>query len=159
MAIIEVVKYDGPPGMFAWKPPDQELGTWTQLIVKETEDVEISRHIQGLQAPAFLECGIELKNFYIDSINIPDDDHTTIRLKEALAKKAEMDIIGFPNEQKTAEHGAAGSKVCSHCGQRVGPGAKFCTHCGEGVVMKWAGGGTEMSAGQKFCAECGRRAG
>lgn len=244
MAIIEVVKYDGPPGVFAWKYPEQELGTWTQLIVNESQEailfkggqaldsftagrhtlstanipvlssivnlpfggkspftaevwfvnklnsmnvkwgtssplqlqdpkynvmvsvrsfgqfgvriddarkfllklvgtlprfdqetmlsyfrgllmsninelissylvhkkisvleinayvVEISRHIQGRLAPAFLDNGIELNNFYIDSINIPEDDPVTLRLKEALAKKAEMDIIGYTYQQE-----------------------------------------------------------
>ncbi|WP_042199632.1 SPFH domain-containing protein [Paenibacillus camerounensis] len=244
MAIIEVVKYDGPPGVFAWKHPDQELGTWTQLIVNESQEavlfkggqaldsftagrhtlstanipvlshivnlpfggkspftaevwfvnklnsmnvkwgtssplqlqdpkynimvslrsygqfgvriedarkfllklvgtlpqfdqetlvsyfrgllmsninelissylirkqisvleinayvVEISRHIQGRLAPVFLENGIELNNFYIDSINIPEDDLATRTLKEALAKKAQMDIIGYTYQQE-----------------------------------------------------------
>jgi membrane protease subunit (stomatin/prohibitin family) len=62
--------------------------------------VEISKHIQGRLAPTFLESGIELNNFYIDSINIPDDDPATLRLKEALAKKAEMDIIGYTYQQE-----------------------------------------------------------
>lgn len=33
MAIVEVVKYNGSPDVFAWKYPSEELGTWTQLIV------------------------------------------------------------------------------------------------------------------------------
>ncbi|KAI7262205.1 hypothetical protein KC345_g9503 [Hortaea werneckii] len=244
MAIIEVVKYDGPAGVFAWKYPNQELGTWTQLIVNESQEailfkggqaldsftagrhtlstanipilssvvnlpfggkspftaevwfvnkmnsmnvkwgtsaplqlqdpkykimvgvrafgqfgvrvddprkfllklvgtlplfdqetmvnyfrgllmsninelissylvhkkisileinayvVEISKHIQGRLASSFVDNGIELNNFFIDSINIPDDDPATVRLKEALAKKAEMDIIGFTYQQE-----------------------------------------------------------
>ena len=35
MAIIDLVKYDASPDVFAWKYPDQELSTWTQLIVNE----------------------------------------------------------------------------------------------------------------------------
>lgn len=38
MAIVEVVKYDGSPDIFAWKYPNSELGTWTQLIVNETQE-------------------------------------------------------------------------------------------------------------------------
>ena len=38
MAIIEVVKYNGPPNVFAWKYPSEELGTWTQLIVNESQE-------------------------------------------------------------------------------------------------------------------------
>lgn len=38
MALVEVVKYDGPPNIFAWKFPNSELRTWTQLIVNETQE-------------------------------------------------------------------------------------------------------------------------
>lgn len=38
MAIIDVIKYDGPPDVFAWKHPNQEMGTWTQLIVNESQE-------------------------------------------------------------------------------------------------------------------------
>lgn len=38
MAIVEVVKYNGPPNVFAWKYPSEELGTWTQLIVNESQE-------------------------------------------------------------------------------------------------------------------------
>ena len=38
MAIVEVVKYDGTPDVFAWKYPNSELGTWTQLIVSESQE-------------------------------------------------------------------------------------------------------------------------
>lgn len=34
MAVVEVVKYDGSPDIFAWKYPNQELGTRTQPIKK-----------------------------------------------------------------------------------------------------------------------------
>ena len=38
MAIVEVVKYSGNPNVFAWKYPNEELGTWTQLIVNESQE-------------------------------------------------------------------------------------------------------------------------
>lgn len=38
MAIVEVVKYDGNPDILVWKYPSQELGTWTQLIVNESQE-------------------------------------------------------------------------------------------------------------------------
>ena len=38
MAIVEVVKYNGSPDVFAWKYPSEELGTWTQLIVNESQE-------------------------------------------------------------------------------------------------------------------------
>lgn len=38
MAIIDFVKYDGAPDIFAWKYPNQELSTWTQLVVNESQE-------------------------------------------------------------------------------------------------------------------------
>ena len=38
MAIVEVIKYNGVPNIFAWKYPSEELGTWTQLIVNESQE-------------------------------------------------------------------------------------------------------------------------
>lgn len=50
MAIIEVVKYDGPPGVFAWKYPNQELGTWTQLIVNESQEAILFKGGEALDS-------------------------------------------------------------------------------------------------------------
>lgn len=38
MAVVEVVKYTGSPDVYAWKYPSEELGTWTQLIVNESQE-------------------------------------------------------------------------------------------------------------------------
>ena len=56
---------------------------------------ELSDYISCSMKEVFKEYGIELVNFYINDINIPEDDSGVKRLKEALAKKAEMDIIGY----------------------------------------------------------------
>ncbi|MEF2964227.1 SPFH domain-containing protein [Paenibacillus sp. M1] len=244
MALIEVIKYDGSPDVFAWKHPDAELGTWTQLIVNQSQEVilfkdgkaldlfgagrhtlstanipilsniinlpfggnspfaaevwyvnkassldvkwgtpkpvhlqdpkyniivpvrafgqfgiqiedsrkflvklvgtlraftqdhlveyfrgiitmninsmlssylvnkrisvleinafigEMSAHFEQSLAPALEEYGIRLLNLYIHNINLPEDDPSVIRLREALARKAEMDIIGFTYQQE-----------------------------------------------------------
>lgn len=275
MAIVEVVKFDGPADVFAWKYPNQELGTWTQLIVNETQEAilfkggkaldlfgagrhtlstqnipglqaivnlpfggrspftaevwyvnkissldvkwgtatplqlqdpkyqiiasvrsfgqfglqiedtrkfllkligtipvfdkdamtrhfrgvlmmnihelissylifkkisileinayisEISKHIEERIAPVFLEYGIRILNFFIDSINIPDDDPATVRLKEALSKKAEMDILGYTYQQErtfdTLEGAARneGSGSANVMGAGIGLGMGF----------------------------------
>lgn len=38
MAVIDLVKWDGNPSILAWKFPSQELSTWTQLIVNESQE-------------------------------------------------------------------------------------------------------------------------
>jgi len=315
MAIIEVVKYDGPAGVFAWKYPNQELGTWTQLIVNESQEailfkggqaldsftagrhtlstanipllsnvvnlpfggkspftaevwfvnkmnsmnvkwgtsaplqlqdpkykimvgvrafgqfgvrvedprkfllklvgtlplfdqetmvnyfrgllmsninelissylvhkkisileinayvVEISKHIQGRLASSFLDNGIELNNFFIDSINIPEDDPATLRLKEALAKKAEMDIIGFTYQQErsfnTMEE-AAGNPGNIGAGMMntglglgmgfglAGPAAEIVTRMTRSMSLDGSAGSPAVSGtSSKSCSSCG----
>lgn len=48
MAIVEVVKYNGGPDVFAWKYPNEELGTWTQLIVNESQEAVLLKGGQVL---------------------------------------------------------------------------------------------------------------
>lgn len=43
MAIIDRVKWDGSPNLLAWKFPSQELSTWTQLIVNESQEAYVVR--------------------------------------------------------------------------------------------------------------------
>lgn len=61
---------------------------------------EISDHISEIMKPQFERYGIELLNFYVNSINIPEDDEAVKRLKDALARRAEMEIIGFDYRQE-----------------------------------------------------------
>lgn len=244
MALIEVVKYDGSPDVFAWKYPNSELGTWTQLIVNESQEAvlvkggqfcdvfgagrhtletanipilnkiinlpfggespfsaevwyinkvfsldvkwgtatpiqlqdpkynifvpvrsygqfgikiedaqkfllklvgtlpqfdkttmlkyfrgvyltkakdaissylvhkgisvleinayldEISTFVQEKMAPIFEDYGIKLISFFVNDVNVPEDDSAVVQLKNALAKKAEMDIVGYSYQQE-----------------------------------------------------------
>ncbi|ASU38541.1 hypothetical protein hmeg3_09685 [Herbaspirillum sp. meg3] len=38
MAIIDLVKWNGNPSILAWRFPSDQLSTWTQLIVNETQE-------------------------------------------------------------------------------------------------------------------------
>lgn len=44
--------------------------------------------------------GVKLVTFYINSINFPDNDPAVVKLRDALAKRAEMNIIGFNYQQE-----------------------------------------------------------
>ncbi len=272
MAIVEVVKYDGTPDVFAWKYPNSELGTWTQLIVNETQEAillkggkvcdvfragrhtlstenipilskivnipfggrspftaevwfvnkafaldikwgtatpiqlqdpkykifvpvrafgqfgiqiddaqkfimklvgtlpqfdkanilqyfrgvyltkakdaiasylvhknisileinayldEISSFLKERMAPTFDEYGIRLTSFYVNDINVPENDEAVKKLKNALAKRAEMDIVGYSYQQERsfdALEGAAtnpGSAQSGFMGAGIGLG-------------------------------------
>ena len=38
MALVEVIKFEGTPDMFAWKYPNEEISTWSQLVVSESQE-------------------------------------------------------------------------------------------------------------------------
>lgn len=61
---------------------------------------DISRHMTESIGPVFKEYGINLLHFNVMSINVPDKDPASIRLKEALAKRAEMEILGYTYQQE-----------------------------------------------------------
>ncbi len=64
MAIVEVVKYNGAPNVFAWKYPSEELGTWTQLIVNESQEAIL---FKGGKALDVFQSG----RHTLDTANIP----------------------------------------------------------------------------------------
>ena len=43
MAIIDLVKWSGTPDLLAWKFPSEQLSTWTQLIVNESQEAFVVR--------------------------------------------------------------------------------------------------------------------
>jgi membrane protease subunit (stomatin/prohibitin family) len=63
---------------------------------------EISYGIQNDLADEFVQYGIELVNFNVNEITPPEDDPSYIQLKNALAKKAEMSVMGYDYQQERA---------------------------------------------------------
>lgn len=61
---------------------------------------EISSYLQDKMQPVLEEYGIKLINFYVNDISVPEDDSAVRKLKDALAKKAEMNIIGYNYQQE-----------------------------------------------------------
>ncbi|MDL2310750.1 SPFH domain-containing protein [Peptostreptococcaceae bacterium OttesenSCG-928-C18] len=73
MAIIDVIKYNGSPDVFTWKYPSEELGTWTQLIVNESQEAIL---FKGGKALDIFQSGthtLETKNIPLLNkiINLP----------------------------------------------------------------------------------------
>lgn len=61
---------------------------------------KISTYLQERISPMFDEYGIKLVSFFVYDINVPEDDPAVLQLKNALAKKAEMDIVGYSYQQE-----------------------------------------------------------
>lgn len=120
-------------GMYTTHVKD-EISTY--LLEKRIPVLDLGAHLNELSAfmkeqmkPEFENYGIELLNFYVEDISTPEDDEGVIRLKEALSKKAEMDIIGFDyKEERTFDalvgaaenEGSAGSVMGAGVGLGMG---------------------------------------
>lgn len=135
---------------------------------------EISENLKDRISPTFEEYGIELVNFYVNDISVPENDESVKKLKTALSKKAEMDIVGYSYTQERSFdtlEGAAkneGSNAAQFMGAGIGLGmgmglggnigqsfgnmanninttsTKECPHCKKQIGIDF-----------KFCPECG----
>lgn len=154
----------------------------TYVVKKQISLLEINAYLDELSVymqeriePTLNEYGIKLLNFYVNDINIPEDDSAVITLKDALAKRAEMNIIGYNYQQERSFdtlEGAATNPGTSAgvMGAGLGLGMGF----GIGGAMGPAMGGiasnlntaapsagfcpnchAPLVPGKRFCADCG----
>ncbi|MBQ4560954.1 MAG: SPFH domain-containing protein [Clostridia bacterium] len=151
------------------------------LVSSKISILEINSHLNQISdalcaqlQEEFAEFGIRVHSFFVNDISVPENDPAVKQLKSALAKRAEMDILGYNYQQErtfdtlntaAGNQGAAGTVM----GAGMGLGMGF----GIGGAMGNAAGSMEpvMSTkestkecpschakiGQslKFCPECG----
>ena len=93
---------------------------------------ELSEHLQAKIEPTLAEYGIKLVNFYVNDISVQEDDTAVKKLKRALAKRAEMNIIGYNYQHERSFdtlEGAAkntGSSSANLMGAGLGLGSELC---------------------------------
>lgn len=144
---------------------------------------EISDFLREKMIPTLNEYGIALVNFYLNDVSVPEDDSAVIQLKGALAKKAEMDIVGYSygqersfdvlgaaaSNQGSMQSGLMGAGIGMGMGLGMGSsvGSQFAGLAGvintaaslqpdqpkETIMCKKCG--TANKNNTKFCAECG----
>lgn len=136
---------------------------------------ELSSYLQEKMEPVLEEYGIKLINFYVNDISVPEDDSAVKKLKDALAKKAEMNIIGYNYQQERSFdtlEGAAKNNGSSANLMGAGMGLGMGVTMG-GAVGNQFGGisknintsaedtktcpscGAIMPKSKRFCSECG----
>ena len=141
------------------------------LIMKKISVLEINAYINEISEslmesilPAFADFGIELVNFYVNDISIPEDDSAVIKLKDALAKKAEMDIIGYSYTQERSFDTLEGAATNKGSGQAGLMGAGMGLGMGLGVGGTMGGAFGEMGKNinmnqNKECPHCHKQIG
>ena len=163
----------------------------TYLVKKNVSILEINAYITEISQeleiklrPEIEEYGIQLANFYVTSIEAPEDDSAVIKLKNALAKRAEMDIVGydyntarsFDTLESVAKNEGSGSNIMNAgigLGMGFGIGGQFGNQMSNVATkmntnekteqpknkLKCVNCGAEVDENQKFCPECGTKIG
>jgi membrane protease subunit (stomatin/prohibitin family) len=153
-----------------------------ETIVKQKIPLlEIAAHLEEMSQSIgvklgddFGQYGISLVNFYLNSVDVPEDDDSVVRLKKALSDRAEMDIMGagyntkrtFDTLEKAAGNEGGGAGAGMGLGMGLGAGA------GIGNLMAGAMGQSaavrpttaalcpacraENLPGARFCSSCGK---
>ncbi len=139
------------------------------LVMRKISILELNAYLNEMSAeishtvePIFAEYGVLPVNFSVMSVNMPEHDKSVISLKSALAKRAEMDIIGYTYVQErsfdTLESAAANE---GSAGTLIGAGLGLGMGAGMGTAFGAAMGGIaplDVTAKQpvKFaCTACG----
>ena len=120
---------------------------------------EISTYLQEKMAPTFAEYGIKLVSFFVNDINVPEDDSAVMQLKKALAKRAEMDIVGYSYQQERSFDTLEGAATNPNSMQGGLMGAGIGLGMGVGVggaIGQQFGGVTQNlnTAETKECPKC-----
>lgn len=151
------------------------------LIESGVSILEINAHLNELSESLSTELrkvladyGIALTSFFVNDINVPENDPAVKQLKAALAKRAEMEILGYNYQQErtfdtlenaASNQGTAGTVMGSGIGLGMGFGigdviskqartmastvtdsepTKNCPDCGATIPER-----------MRFCPECG----
>lgn len=158
----------------------QNIKTAIAAAVKESKEEilgiasrlnELADTIAPMVTPALEEYGLELVNFYVSAVDVPEDAPGRRQLEAAASQRAEFEILGenwqraqtrdimmaAASNQGSAGIGAGmgfGLAAMGHFGELAGQtvaagagvGAKFCSACGQAIAQ-----------GAKFCSGCGHK--
>jgi membrane protease subunit (stomatin/prohibitin family) len=115
---------------------------------------EMSEELKGKLSADFAAYGVRLVNFNLNSVDVPAEDDTVVRLKKNLAEKAEIDILGDRYQQKRTLD--ALEKAAANEGGGAGAGLGAGLGLGAGMGMGQMMAGALNPAPSKFCTACGK---
>lgn len=120
---------------------------------------EISKELEEELRGELKEYGIRLVSFYVNDISVPENDPAVKQLKSALAKRAEMDILGYSYQQERTFdtlNTAAGNKGTAGAvmGAGMGMGMGFGVGGAMGGAMSNMDRVMSTHEGKKECPSC-----
>lgn len=136
---------------------------------------ELSQHMREPIVPVMLDYGVELVSFYVNDISVPEDDTAIKQLKDALAKRAEMNILGYDYQQGRsfdvleglAKNPGSATSAILGIGTGLGVGGlvgsafnnmaqQIQTQNSTDESIRCLSCGKSILKGSKFCPECGK---
>lgn len=128
-----------------------------EIVGKKISVLEISTQLTGLSdaieaelAVRLAEFGLKLVNFFVSAIDVKEGDKSIETIRGALAKRAEMSIVGYTYQQErslNALEGATGFTAAEH-GLASG---------GNGIAAAMVGLGVGLGAGVPLGAAVGQQ--
>ena len=151
------------------------------LVASKISILEINSHLDEISETIakqlkeeFAVFGIKVYSFYVNDINVPENDPAVKQLKAALAKRAEMDILGYNYQQErtfdtlgtaAGNQGVAGSVMGAGMGLGMGFGVGGAIGGAAGDMKQVMSTKSDMkecpschakiNENLKFCPECG----
>jgi len=154
------------------------------LVLKRISILDVNAYIDDISEEVgekinetFQKYGVEVHEFMVNSINVPEDDPAVKELKDALAKKARMNIMGYTYQEQrsydtmdkaAANEGSSGTFMGAGMGLGMGQAMGQAMGGQMNTMAAGLGGQTEEAqvvcpkcqtknpAGAKFCSGCGK---
>ncbi|MGQ0572469.1 MAG: zinc-ribbon domain-containing protein, partial [Armatimonadota bacterium] len=141
------------------------------LLTISTKLDELSTALHEKMKGDFAHFGVELVNFFLQSVDVPEEDSTVVSLKKMLAEKAEIAVLGadnyrmkrtFDTMEKAAGSEGGGMGAGMGLGMGFGAGGTMGQMMAQAIgtqapkqVVACAKCSAQIAAASKFCPECG----
>ena len=135
----------------------------TSLLHISSNLSEISDSLNELLSEEVDSYGLRIRSFMVNSISVPENDPTVIKLREAMAKRAEMNIVGYTYQQersfgvmdKAASNEGNGQMMNMGMGMGMGMGVPM-GGAMAGIGQQVAQQVTPVAKNEKPCPRCGK---